>query len=156
MQTSAESTEVVNRTALYKVSRRALIWTWWKRLMISPRTLIALSIWAAMAVACMFLPGNLRFLAMLPMVFLLLAPLNVYQLYAKSVDCEPQLTDQRTVEFSRSRLAFVGPDWRNEMTWKRFKGLSEDAEYFYLDLRHSDLAIIIPKSAFVPEQQQIF
>ena len=124
--------------------------------MFSPRSFLALSIWAAIAIGCMFLPGDLRFLAVLPIVFLLLAPLNVYQLYAKSVDSEPQLTDQRTLEFSRSRLAFIGPDWKNEMTWKRFKRLSEDAEYFYLDLRHSGLAIIIPKGAFAPEQQQIF
>jgi len=124
--------------------------------MLSRRTLIALTIWALMAVACMFLPGDLRLLAVLPVVFLLLAPLNVYQLYAKSVDCEPQLTDQKTLEFSLSRLAFIGPDWKNEMTWKRFEGFSEDSEYFLLLLRHSGLAVIIPKSAFTPEQQQIF
>ena len=104
----------------------------------------------------MFLPGDLRLLAVLPVVFLLLAPLNVYQLYARSVDGEPQLTDQKTLEFSFSRLAFTGPDWRNEMTWKRFKRFSEDAEYFFLDLPHSSLAVIIPKSAFTPEQQRTF
>jgi YcxB-like protein len=86
----------------------------------------------------------------------LLAPLNVYQLYANSVDGEPQLTDQKMLEFSLSRVAFTGPDWKNEMTWKRFKAFSEDAEYFFLDLRHGSLAAIIPKSAFTPEQQQTF
>jgi hypothetical protein len=99
--------------------------------MFTRRTIIALTLWAVMALGCMFLPGDRRFLAVLPVVFLLLAPLNVYQLYAKSVDGEPQLTDQKTLEFSLSRLAFTGPDWRNEMTWKRFKRLSEDAEYFF-------------------------
>jgi len=124
--------------------------------MLSRRTLIALTIWALIAVACMFLPGDLRLLAVLPVVFLVFAPLDVYQLYAKSVDCEPQLTDQKTLEFSLSRLALIGPDWRNEMTWKRFNGFSEDAEYFFLNLRHSALAVIIPKHALNAEQQQIF
>ena len=124
--------------------------------MLSPRALVALSIWVVIGVVCMFLPSELRFLIVLPVVFLLLAPLNVYQLYAKTVDSEPQLTDKRTLEFSLSRIVFIGPDWKNEMTWKRFKGFSEDAEYFFLHLRHSVLVAIIPKDAFTQEQQQIF
>ena len=156
MQPPKESSEIIHRTVAYQVPRGALIWTWWNRLMSSPRTLIVLSIWAVMAVGCLFLPGDLRFLAVLPTVFLLLAPINVYQLYAKSVDGEPQLTDQKTLEFSRSRLAFGGPDWRNEMSWTRFRRLSEDPEYFFLELRRSNLAVVIPKTAFTPEQQQSF
>jgi len=156
MQAATESSEAIHRTMAYQVPRGALIWTWWKRLMSSPRTLIALSIWAVLAVGCLFLPGDLRFLAVFPAVFLLLAPINVYQLYAKSVDGEPQSTDQKTLEFSRSRLAFSGPDWRNEMAWTRFKRLAEGPEYFFLELRRSSLAVVIPKSAFTPEQQQAF
>jgi len=119
--------------------------------MFTPRTIIALSIWLVMAVACLFLPGDLRFFGVLPLVFLLLAPFNVYQLYAKSIDSEPQFTDEKTLDFSPTRLAFIGPDWRNEMTWKRFEGLSENPDYFFLNLRRSHLAIVIPKAAFSPE-----
>jgi hypothetical protein len=125
--------------------------------MFQRRSLIALSIWAAMIPACIFfLPGDYRLVALLPAVFVILAPVNVYQLYAKSVDSEPQTTDEKTVEFSPSRLAFTGPDWRNEMSWSRFRGLSEDARYFFLELRHSSLAILVPKAALTAEQQTLF
>jgi hypothetical protein len=150
-----DSTEITHRSMPYHVPRGTLIWAWWRRLMLSRRTLIALSIWAAIAIACLFLPGQLSLLGLLPTMFLLLAPINVYQLYAKSVDNEPQLTDEKILEFSRSRLAFTGPDWRNEMTWKRFKGASEDTHYFHLELRHSALPGLVPKSALTPEQQQL-
>ena len=156
MQSATESPRLDYRTMPYQVARDVLIWTWWKRVMFTPRTIIALSIWLVMAVVCLFLPGGLRFLAVLPAVFLLLAPFNVYQLYAKAVDGEPQLADEKTLEFGRTRLAFTGPDWRNEMTWKRFKRLSENPDYFFLDLRHSNLAVVIPKGAFSPELELSF
>jgi hypothetical protein len=156
MQSAIESSGLNYRTLPYQVARGALIWTWWKRIVFSPRTLIALSLWLVMAVGCLFLPGDFRFFAVLPALFFLLAPFNVYQLYAKAVDGEPQLTDEKTLEFSRTRLAFTGPDWRNEMTWKRFKRLSEDPDYFFLDLRHNSLAVVIPKGAFTPELEQSF
>jgi hypothetical protein len=151
-----EFSEASYRTSVYQVARRTLIWTWWKRLMFTPRTIIALSIWAAMAVGCMFLPGNFRFFAILPALFFFLAPVNVYQLYAKTVDSEPQLTDQKTLEFGPSRLVVTGPDWKTEVTWRRFRGLSEDEEFFYLHLQRSQLPVMFPKSAFTPDQQERF
>jgi hypothetical protein len=140
----------------YQVPRAVWIRAWWKQTMLNRRTLLVLTMWAIMAVGCMFLLDSMRLLAILPAFFLLLGPVNVYALYAKSVDSEPQLTDPKTLQFSRTRLAFVGPDWRNEMAWKRFKGLSEDADYFYLLPQHNSLCAVIPKRAFTPEQQQLF
>ena len=153
METAPEASQ---RTTAYQIPRAVLIRAWWTRLMFSRRTLLALSIWTAIAISCLFLPGDLRFMAILPIIFLLIAPINVYQLYARSVDSEPQLTDQKVLEFNASRLAFTGLDWRNEMTWNRFKGLSEDAEYFFLEMRSSRLAVVIPKNAFTADQQRLF
>lgn len=144
------------RTTPYRVPRRVLIWIGWRRIIRARRTLLALSIWLALGVGCLFLPGGLRVLAAVPLLLVAIAPLNVLQLCAKSVDAEPQLTDEKTLEFSRTHLAFTGPDWRNEMTWTRFKGLSEDPAHFFLDLRRSNLAVVIPKSAFTPDLEQAF
>jgi hypothetical protein len=155
--TEIGSADIRHQTARYQVPRAVLIWTWWKRIMLRPRTLIALSIWLLMAVAIWsFFSGDVRFLAIIPLVFVLIAPINVYQLYARAVDSEPQLTDLKTIEFSKNHFAAIGPDWRNETAWRRFKGFSENDEYFLLNIRYNNLAAIIPKKAFTPEQETAF
>ncbi len=117
---------------------------------------MALGVWALMGVGLLFLPNELRFGGVAFIFLVLLAPLNIYQLSAKTVDAEPQLTDPRTLEFNRAALVLTGPDWKTEVAWTRYRGYSEDEVYFYLHLRFSELVLLIPKSALTAEQQAGF
>lgn len=85
-----------------------------------------------------------------------LTPINLYRALAKDIDSSPQFTDQITLEFSSSRLVFIGPNWRCELPWTTFRGFSEDELYFYLQLSDNRLASVLPKSAFTAEQQGQF
>lgn len=85
-----------------------------------------------------------------------LTPINLYRALAKAIDGNPEYTDQKTLEFSSSRLVFIGPNWRSELPWTTFRGFSEDELYFYLHLSDNGLASVLPKSAFTAEQQGQF
>jgi len=158
MQTSpsAESPEISYQTSAYQIPARVLIRIWWRRLMFSPRVLVAVSVCTLIGAGCLALPDDLRLFSILPLFIAFMTPINAHRSLAKSVHCEPQWTDPRTLDFSASRLIFTGPDWRNEMAWSRFKGFSEDTGYFYLHLRYEPLVSVIPKSAFTPGEQEKF
>lgn len=89
-------------------------------------------------------------------IFLGMAPINIYRAVAKAVAGNSQYTDAKTLEFSSARLVVIGPNWRSELPWTTFRGFSEDATYFYLHLSDNGLASVIPKSSFTGESQAKF
>jgi uncharacterized membrane protein YfcA len=137
----------------YQCSRKELIVISWKRTMLSPRTILALTIWALIGAGCLlYLPDNIRGLGLAPLVLALIAPLNVYQLYAKSVDSDPANTEPKTLEFKPTLIVITGSNWKSEFQWSRFKKFSEDKNYFLLFVTIGGHPLLIPKRAFTNEQ----
>ena len=140
----------------YQVPRNVLIGIWWRRMMLRPRSLVFSGFLLVFPMQCFFMwpatwPVGAFFLLLL--VFI---PIAQYRALAKAVDNDQMWTDPRTLEFSASQVVLTGPDWKTETSWKRYKGFSEDATYFYLHLSDNGIASVIPKSAFSPDQQQKF
>jgi hypothetical protein len=119
------------------------------------QTWIPAGIWLVLTAICLYLPGNLRFFALLPGFFMLMLPINTYQLLAQGFDSESEYHDEIYFEFGPSRLAIVGPDWRSETAWRRYRQVSEDTTHFHL-FPNSDLPIMIPKEVFTPEAGEKF
>lgn len=121
-----------------------------------PRRLVSVGVLLVIAVLLLVGGGDRGYFSIFIFVFCALFPILLYQKLGRAVDSNSQLTDRKTVEFSPSRLLVIGPDWRSEMPWTKFRGFSEDADYFYLHLSEDGHASVIPKSAFTSEQQEKF
>ena len=125
--------------------------------MLRPRLLISLCVIVVLAILFFFQGGGFEITGYILLGMVIAAPINIYRALAKAIDNDSQWTDRKTLEFSQSGIVVTGPDWKNEWSWKRFKGFSEDADYFYLDLSTANrLASVVPKTAFTSEQQQKF
>ena len=125
--------------------------------MFRPRIIVSEIVLTVLGVGCCFmLPDSVGYLGIFLLGLATFMPINIYRALAKAVDGNSQWTDRKTVEYNASNLVVTGPDWRNETTWSRFKGFSEDALYFYLPISDNGIAAIFPKSAFTPDQQQKF
>ena len=141
----------------YQVSRNVLVKIWWKRWMLRPRVLISLSVMVVLMVIFLFQDSGVEIAGYILLGIVITVPFNIYRALAKAIDNDSMWTDRKTLEFSHSGIVTTGPDWKNEWPWKRFKKLSEDADYFYLVLSNANgLASVIPKTAFTPEQQDKF
>lgn len=124
--------------------------------MLRPRRLIATVLLVALFIGGLLAGGGMEYVGWVALGALIMTPINLYRVLVRTVENNKQLIDPRTVEFNSTRLVVTGPDWKNEMAWTRFLGFSEDASYFYLHLSDNGLASVVPKSAFTPEQEQIF
>jgi hypothetical protein len=125
-------------------------------MMLRPRRLVFTAVILLVGISFFFLWPDDMFVGLIFLLFLVFMPIVQYRALAKAIDNDRMLTDPKTLEFGRSQLVVTGPNWKNEMTWSRFKGFSEDAIYFYLHLSDNGIASVIPKSAFSAEQQQLF
>jgi len=153
MQTSpAEET----RTVSYQVPRNVLIRIWWRRLMLHPRRLLFVAVLIAVSAVCFVVKGGAQYAGILFCTFLVMMPISLYRVLAKTADTDQVLTDPKTLQFSPSQLVVSGPGWKTEMPWTRFKRFSEDDAYFYLELASNSPSSVIPKSAFSAEQQEAF
>lgn len=103
-----------------------------------------------------FLGSNAVFFGLILLLTQVFIPIIQYRALAKAVDNDRIWTDPKTLDFSSSQLVSTGPNWKIESPWTRFKGSSEDADYFYLHISDNGIAAVIPKSAFSAEQQQKF
>jgi len=139
----------------FQVPREIYIRAYYRRLILRPRTLGLLCLEIALAICCFVLGGGAEIAAYILVAFAIGTPIGFYIAVVKSIDNNPQLTDQKTFEFSSSGLIATGTNWKEERPWTRFRGLSEDGGYFYLHF--TDVVVsIIPKSVFTSEQQQLF
>jgi hypothetical protein len=125
-------------------------------MMLRPNRLIAIALLVIFSIVAFVVGGGAEYAGYVFVGLLIMMPISVYRVLVRAVENNKQLTDPKTVEFSSTRLVVTGPDWKNEMAWTRFRGFSEDASYFYLHLSDNGLASVVPKSAFAPEQEQIF
>jgi len=139
----------------YQIPRDVLIRTWWRRMMIRPRRLFFIAFLALFSVACFFVRGGMEYAGIVFVVFLVMMPINLYCVLAKAVDGDRVWTDPKTVEFSPAQILVIGPNWKTEMPWTRFKRFSEDSMYFYFDISHNGLGSVVPKSALSEQQQEI-
>ncbi len=140
----------------YQVSRDMLIPILFRRLILKPDRLVVMGILVVLGAACTVLRrGEVE--PLLLTLFIVCAILVAgYLGVVRAVDSNKHLTDPKTLEFGSSRLVVACPDWKNEMTWARFHGFSEDDTYFYLHLTRGGAVSILPKAAFSTEQQQLF
>jgi hypothetical protein len=137
--------------------RKVVIWTLWRNFMRKPRPIITLCILAGLGIGLLlFASESIRFAGVFPLVMAAMAPLNVYRLYAKGVDADPVWTSRRTFEFTHLGFVLVGPEVELRVGWKRYRLMSEDAEFFYLHLAPSVISITLPKAAFGPGQADLF
>jgi hypothetical protein len=115
--------------------------------------MFALSIWGFIAIGCLiFLPNDIRGLGLAPLLLVVVAPLNVFQLYAKQVDSDPAYTDPKTLQFNKGSIIITGPNWKTEAQWSRFREFSENADYFFLFVTAKGLPSVFPKAGFSAEQ----
>ena len=140
----------------YQVPRNVLIRILWRRMMLRPRRLIFSAVILFVGISLLFLCPDDMFVGLICLLFLILMPIALYRALAKAVDNDRMWTDPKTLEFGATQLVVTGPNWKNEMTWSRFKGFSEDDTYFYLHLSDNGIASVLPKSALSPEQQERF
>jgi hypothetical protein len=140
----------------YQVPRHVLIGIWWRRMMLRPNRLIAIALLVIFSIVGFAVGGGMEYAGWVFVGLLIMMPISVYRVLVRAVENNKQLTDPKTVEFGATRIVVTGPDWKNEMAWTRFRGFSEDPGYFYLHLSDNGLASVVPKSAFSPEQEQIF
>ena len=124
--------------------------------MVRPRTLGAIATMFGLALLCFLIRDGMEYAGFVLLLFLALMPINTYRALAKAVDGNSQYTDPKTVEFSPTRIITTGPNWKSELPWTTFKGISEDPTYFYLHLTDTGFASMIPRSAFTSESQQKF
>ena len=124
--------------------------------MLRPRRVIATLIVLSAAVLCFVFRNGAEYAGMLLLVWLIMMPISLYLVLAKTVRNQKEFTDPKTVDFNSSRIVASGPDWKTEVPWTKYLGFSEDATYFYMHLSDSGLAAVVPKSAFTPEQEQKF
>jgi hypothetical protein len=125
-------------------------------MILRPRRLVITALIVAFTVSCFLVRGGMEYGGFLGLGLFLFMPFNLHRVLAKAVDNNQIFTDPKTVEFGPTQLVVTGPNWKSEMPWTRFKGFSEDAIYFYLDLSDNGLASVLPKSAFSFEQQERF
>jgi hypothetical protein len=109
-----------------------------------------------LAAFCFLVREGLEYAGFVLLLLAALFPLNVYRALARAIDGNSQYTDPKTVEFSPTRVIVTGPNWKSELPWTTFKGLSEDPSYFYLHLSDNGMASVIPKNSFTPESQKQF
>ena len=140
----------------YQVPRDVLIRVWWRRLMFRPWLLLLMAFLLVFSATCFVIRRGMEYAGSIFAVFLVLAPLSAYRILAKAADNDRAWTDRKTMEFGPSQIVVTGPDWKTEMSWRRFKRFSEDSTYFYLDLLDNGLGSVVPKSAFSIEQQERF
>ena len=124
--------------------------------MLRPASLVSSAIMLLFSIQCFFMSPDMRLVGVFVLLLFVFLPVAQYRALAKAVDNDQMWTDPRTLEFSASQVVLTGPDWKTETSWKRYKGFSEDATYFYLHLSNNGIASVIPKSAFSPDQQQRF
>ena len=125
-------------------------------MMLRPRRLTLIAILVPISALCIFLFQDMQYVGFACLGVLIAMPIILYRVITKAVDNDKVWTDPKTLEFGSSQLVLIGPDWKTEMPWTRFKGFSEDVTYFYLHLSDNGIASVIPKSAFTSEQQQLF
>jgi YcxB-like protein len=142
-------------TVSYQVPRDVLIRVWFRRYLRRPNLFCLLGSEILLAIICFILGGGGQIAAIVLLAFAAVTPIGMYRGIVRKVDSDPMLTDAKTVEVGPSRIVITGPNWKSEVPWTRFQGFSEDDTYFYLHLSNV-IASIIPKSAFTPDQQQIF
>jgi len=118
---------------------------------VRPRILGAMTAMLAIAIFCFFARGGMEYAGFVLVLFLAMTPINIYRGVAKAVDGNSQYTDPKTIEFTSERLFVAGPNWKTELPWTMFRGFSEDATYFYLNLSDNGVPSIIPKSSFTDE-----
>jgi hypothetical protein len=125
-------------------------------MMFRPRRLLFSAVILLVGISFLFVWPDDLFVGLLFLLFLVFMPIAQYRAIAKAIDNDRTWTDPKTLDFSSAQLVLVGPNWKSELPWTRFRGFSEDAIYFYLHLSDSGLASMIPKSAFSSQQQQLF
>jgi YcxB-like protein len=140
----------------FQVPANVLIGIWWRRMMLRPRRLTALALLLIFSIVCFVMRQGMEYVGIAFLAFLIMQPISIYRVLAKTVDGNSQFTDRKILEFSPSQILVTGPNWKSEIPWTRFKGFSEDNVYFYLHLADNGLASVIPKNAFSLEQQQRF
>jgi len=140
----------------YQMPRNVLIRIWWRRMILRPRIIGAMTALLAVATFCFVIRGRMEYAGFILLLFVVMTPISWHRVLAKAVDANSQFTDPKSLEFSSSRLVTTGPNWKSELPWTTFRGFSEDATYFYLPLSDNGIASVIPKSAFTPDSQQKF
>jgi len=125
-------------------------------MMLRPRRLIATGILVILVAISFALRDGMEYVGIVFLIWVVMMPINLYRVLAKTVATQKELTDPRTVDFSSSRIVASGPDWKTEVPWSKYQGFSEDAAYFYMHLSDNGLAAVVPKSAFTPMQEQKF
>jgi len=125
-------------------------------MMLRPRRLAFTALILLISIALFFAYPDDKLVGSIFLMFLVFMPIAQYRAIAKIIDNDRMWTDPKTLEFSPAKLVLVGPNWKSELPWTKFKGFSEDATYFYLHLAGNGIASVLPKSAFSIEQQQKF
>jgi hypothetical protein len=135
----------------YQLARSELVRKWWRWSMLRASMLVAMAAALTVAVASLTFGGGVPISAFLLAIAIAL-PFGTRKAVANAVDANPMLTDQKTVEFSPSRIVATGTDWKIETPWSLFGRCSEDAEFFYLQQTRSTPPSLFPKRAFTAEQ----
>jgi len=142
----------------YVVPRDVLRRIYWRRLMKRPSRIVLMFLLVVLGMNVLTrVPDDpWRIFGFMCILLCLFGPTALWIQLGRAIDANPHLTDEKSLEFNERRVIASGADWRNELAWTRFKGLSEDAAYFYLELPTPGLATVIPKRAMNDSQQAAF
>ena len=77
--------------------------------MLRPRRLIATAILVILTAISFALRDGVEYVGIVFLIWVVMVPINLYRVLAKTVATQKELTDPRTVDFSSSRIAASGP-----------------------------------------------
>ena len=143
-------------TVSYSVPRQAVIRYGMRQLLKTPRNLVWLALPLLLCAAAVAVGGSFVFAAVFAVALTVFFPLQVRRSWIRAIDANPVFTEHRTMTFRPSGFTIINPRGRTDSTWDAYSGLSEDSDYFYLDIPGTRIANMVPKSAFTHEQMTLF
>jgi hypothetical protein len=139
----------------YQLSPVLLKSVWWKRHFLTLRILISYTTLLLVALLTFIVGKNFEFVGMLILMWAILVPLGAFRRIAALMKSNPRSGEQKTLEFSATRLVFTGSDWKVDYPWTMFLTFSEDAQCFYLG-SGTLFSTVIPKVSFTPDLESKF
>jgi hypothetical protein len=143
-------------TVSYSVPRQAVIRYGMRQLLKTPQNLIWLALPLLLCAAAVAVGGSFVYAALFAVALTVFVPLQVRRSWIRAIDANPVFTEHRTMTFRPSGFTIINPRGKTDSTWDAYSGLSEDSDYFYLDIPGTRIANMVPKSAFTQEQMTLF
>jgi hypothetical protein len=140
---------------VYAIPRKELTALFWRRAVTRRRFVFSVGLFLALGIVVILANDDFRSAGVLLILYAVLRPVFAYLSATNSVN-QPSLLESKTLTFDANGLELSGSDWSSRRSWRHFKGWSEDAKHFYLEIVSNDIAsTVIPKSAMSESQREL-